>query len=167
MSFWVIFLCLLIGAVIGFEFGRYTAIRKVKDTLSAISDGIKETTEKMQKMANETKTKGNGILEKLGVVNFDTRYYHLDDTNWAKFSRAIDTKAECKMCSDLITSMVSKGALDSEIARVVRYSMVALDAERLHLDWVTAKSDEGIDILKAKYLKNEETKEEIGNGEGV
>ena len=163
MNFWVIFLCLLFGAVIGFEFGKYTESRRIREAMKSLSEGMKEAAEKMQKFAEkerEQKEQNGGYLQKLGIVGFDTRYYKTDKT-----VPAINRKEEMDRCSKLMTAMVTKGATDSEVGRVVRYSMVAIDAEKLGLDWVTAKKDEGVDLLMEKYMGA--NKEGIQDGEGA
>lgn len=53
--------------------------------------------------------------------------------------------------SNLITDMTIRGANSQELARAVRYSMVAIDAEKHQLDHKSASRDNGIPDLKAKY----------------
>ena len=148
MNFAVIFLCLLFGAIVGFEFGKYMEGRRIREAMKGISQGIKEAAEKVQKLAEKQQEQPVSVLGKLGVVGFDTRYYKTSND-----IPAINKKEELDLCSRMITEMVGKGAMDSEIGRVVRYSMVVIDAEKLNLDWMKAKQDEGIDLLKAKYLR--------------
>lgn len=152
MNFGVIFLCLLFGAIVGFEFGKYTESRRIKEALKGISEGVKEATERVQKLAEKQKEQTDNQLNRLGVVGFDTRYYQMSEAMYAANSRTLNKKEELEMCRDLIIEMTRKGAPDSEIGRVVRYSMVVIDADKLRLDWVTAKQDEGIEHLKIKYM---------------
>lgn len=87
-------------------------------------------------------------LEKHSASGFDTRCYQ---TNEADIPM-INKKAELNLCSNLIIDMVMKGAPDIEIEHVIRYSMVVIDTERLHLDWAKAKKDEDIHNLILKYI---------------
>ena len=155
MNFWMIFLCLLFGAIAGFEFGKYMESRRIREVMKSLSEGMKEAAEKMQKMAEKQKEQTDNHLRRLGVVGFDTRYYQMNEAMYAANSRALNKKEELEMCRDLIIEMTRKGALDSEIGRVVRYSMVVIDADKLRLDWVTAKRDEGIEHLKTKYMDHD------------
>lgn len=152
MNFWMIFLCLLFGAIMGFEFGKYTESRRIKEAMKGISEGVKEAAEKMQKLAEKQKEQADNQLSRLGIVGFDTRRYQMNEAMYAANSRTLNRNVELGMCRDLLVEMTRKGAPDSEIGRVVRYSMVVIDAEKLRLDWVTAKADEGIEHLKTKYM---------------
>ena len=51
---------------------------------------------------------------------------------------------------NLITDMTIRGAKSDEIARAVRHSMVVIDAENHHLDYVQSEKDNGIRSLKSK-----------------
>lgn len=53
--------------------------------------------------------------------------------------------------SNLITDMTIKGAVDSELTRAVRHSMVVIDAEKHKLNYKQSYSDNGIKELKQKY----------------
>ena len=57
MSFWVIFLCLLIGTVVGFEFGKYTVSRKVHVILDQFGNDLKKAAAELEKRAEEAKRK--------------------------------------------------------------------------------------------------------------
>lgn len=152
MNFWLIFLCLLFGAIAGFEFGKYTESRRIKEVMKSLSEGMKEAAEKMQKLAEKQKEQADDQLNRLGIVGFDTRCYQMNEAMYAANSRILNRQVELGMCRDLLMEMTRKGAPESEIGRVVRYSMVVIDAEKLRLDWVTAKADAGIENLKAKYM---------------
>lgn len=97
------------------------------------------------------KKQSESWLEKYGITKFDMKCYQ---TNEADIP-VINKKEELNLCSNLIANMVIKRALDSEIGRVIRYSMVVIDAVDLHLDWAKAKIDEGIDTLVMKYMNAE------------
>ena len=102
---------------------------------------------------NEAKQKkqSESWLEKYDIAGFDTKCYQ---TNEADIP-VINKKEELNLCSNLIADMVKRGAPDSEIGRAIRYSMVVLDTERMHLNWAKAKIDEGIDTLVMKYMNAE------------
>lgn len=56
MNFWIIFLCLVVGCVIGYEFGKYTVANKLKSILDEIGENLKREVEK-QKADQEQKKK--------------------------------------------------------------------------------------------------------------
>lgn len=60
--------------------------------------------------------------------------------------------------SNLITDMTIKGAVDEELARAVRHSMVVIDAEKHKLNYKQSAIDNGIPALKKKYQYDEATK---------
>ena len=55
MNFWMIFLCLAIGALVGYEFGKYTVSRRVREALDKTIDDLKITLEAMKKKQEEAK----------------------------------------------------------------------------------------------------------------
>lgn len=61
------------------------------------------------------------------------------------------TQKEMGIASNLITDMTMFGASDSEMARAVKYSMVAIDAAKHKLDYKRAYSELGIQELKDTY----------------
>ena len=151
MNFWMIFLCLLIGCVIGYEFGRYTVSKKIHGILSGVADELKETAEKMKKR-EPVQTKISPLVA-LGVIGFDTRQYKTSDE--IDILEGFDQKKEIDLVSALISNMVIKGATDAETGRAIRYSMVVVDTKKQHLDWRQSRKDEGIDILCEKYMNKE------------
>jgi len=58
--------------------------------------------------------------------------------------------------SNLITDMTIRGAVDDEIARAVRHSMVVIDAEKHHLNYKKSFVDNGIAALKKRYQGRED-----------
>lgn len=62
-----------------------------------------------------------------------------------------NTQNEMGRISNLITDMTLKGAVNDELARAVRHSMVVIDAEKHKLDYKQSERDNGIAQLKAKY----------------
>lgn len=67
------------------------------------------------------------------------------------FKQMRDTQNQMGRISNLITDMTLKGATPDELARAVRHSMVVIDAEKHHLDYVQSEKDNGISELKRKY----------------
>lgn len=68
MSFWMIFLCLLIGTVVGYEFGKYTVTKRVRVYLDDAIRNLKITAENLQKkkaQEDAMKAERQGNLQKL------------------------------------------------------------------------------------------------------
>jgi len=55
------------------------------------------------------------------------------------------------LISNLITDMTIKGAVEDEIARAVKHSMVVIDSEKHHLDYKRSYRENGIAALNLKY----------------
>lgn len=69
-----------------------------------------------------------------------------------------DTKQlEMGKVTNLITDMTVGGAPLSEITRVIKHSMVVIDAQKHHLNYKQSEIDNGIESLKEKYQKKEDT----------
>ena len=64
MNFGVIFLCLLIGCVIGYETGKYVTGKKIGEALAELG-------ESMKKSAEETKKKREEAEKRLAEVTVD------------------------------------------------------------------------------------------------
>lgn len=60
-------------------------------------------------------------------------------------------QTEMGKISNLITDMTIKGASIEELARAVKHSMVVIDSEKHHLNYVQSFKDNGISSLKEKY----------------
>lgn len=71
--------------------------------------------------------------------------------NGVEFKGMTNTQTEMGMISNLITDMTIQGAVQSEIARAVKHSMVVIDAEKHGLNYKQSYLDNGIKELKAKY----------------
>lgn len=61
------------------------------------------------------------------------------------------TQKQMGMISNLITDMTLQGAIDDELVRAVRHSMVVIDANKHKLDYKRSEIDNDIASLKAKY----------------
>ena len=57
MNFGVIFICLLIGAVIGFEAGKYMVSKKVSELIKSLAGSLKKDAEEAQKKWQEADEK--------------------------------------------------------------------------------------------------------------
>ena len=55
--------------------------------------------------------------------------------------------------SNLINDMTLGGATESELARVIKHSMVVIDAEKLNLDCKASEIENDIKSLRRKYQK--------------
>jgi len=109
------------------------------------------------------KIKATQPLEDL--KDFDTRLaYGPDETRTVKgeekyyrggkeFSILKETETQLKMgtISNLITDMTLKGAVNEELARAVKHSMVIIDANKHKLDYKQSEVDNGIKALHKKY----------------
>jgi len=71
-----------------------------------------------------------------------------------KYMTKANTQKEMGVISNLITDMTLKGAVQDELARAVRHSMVVIDAEKHKLDYKASESKNGIAALKKKYQGN-------------
>ena len=156
MNFWIIFLCLLIGCIIGYEFGRYTISKKIHGILSIVADDLKKTAENMKKKET-VQTRVNPLMA-LGILGFDIRHYKVG--NEIDILEDFDQKGEIELIAELLSNMTVKGATDAETGRAIRYSMVVANAKEQHLNWKQSRADEGIDILCRKYMNKELTENE-------
>lgn len=118
---------------------------------------------------NSGRIKTSSPLEGLKGFDPQTEYkpYHgmrtIDGGTWNEATKSVDyhgktpnpANMQRKMgeVSNLITDMTIKGANPTELARAVRHSMVVIDAEKHHLDYVASARDNGIPALSAKYQK--------------
>ena len=68
MNFWIIFLCLVIGAVVGFEFGKYMVSKRVHDMLDKLGKELQKTADELKKkkeLAETIKQERTNNLAKL------------------------------------------------------------------------------------------------------
>ena len=63
--------------------------------------------------------------------------------------------AQLAILSDIITTMSLEGASKDEMADIVKYTYVLVDAEKCNLDYAKAYEDFKIDDLKKRYFKKE------------
>lgn len=88
-----------------------------------------------------------------GTVEREGSYYN---SKGQKIKVMSNTETEMGKISNLITDMTLKGAIESELARAVRHSMVVIDAEKHKLDYKTSEEENGITALKKKYQKHDD-----------
>lgn len=105
-----------------------------------------------------------------GLEGFDSKSYKYDEIkkdakgidhyyrNGQEFKPMVNpktggdsTQMQMGIVSNLITDMTLRGAVDSEIARAVKHSMVVIDAAKHGLDYKQSEKDNGIAELKQKY----------------
>lgn len=83
-----------------------------------------------------------------GTIKKEDGYYN---SSGQKIKVMKNTQTEMGKISNLITDMTLKGAVEDELARAVRHSMVVIDAEKHKLDYKQSEIDNGIASLKKKY----------------
>lgn len=106
---------------------------KVKITSSKALDGLKDFDPKME------------YPERPGMKYMK---YKREDGSEVDY-----TQKEMGMISNLITDMTLKGAVDKELERAVRHSMVVIDAGKHKLDYKRSEEENGIAALKKKYQR--------------
>lgn len=94
-----------------------------------------------------------------GTVEREGSYYN---SKGQKIKVMSNTQTEMGKISNLITDMTLKGAIESELARAVRHSMVVIDAEKHKLDYKTSEEENGITALKKKYQKHDDASGKYG-----
>ena len=107
---------------------------------------LKDFDPKMEYGYSRTETDANG----------KTHYFR----DGHEFKVMSNTQMEMGKISNLITDMTLKGAVEDELARAVRHSMVVIDAEKHKLDWKQSEQNNGIAGLRKKY---QEHADEDGN----
>lgn len=90
----------------------------------------------------------NNVFKYHLLDNFSPRVY--EDRNIV--TQKIDRCSELGFCSRLITRMCMRGAAEEEIADIIKYSMVVLDAERHCLNWKKAAEDFKVAEMAEKYM---------------
>lgn len=118
----------------------------VKITSTPLLKELKDFDPKMEYGYSRTETDANG----------KTHYFR----DGHEFKVMSNTQMEMGKISNLITDMTLKGAVDDELARAVRHSMVVIDAEKHKLDWKQSEQNNGIAGLRKKY---QEHADEDGN----
>jgi type VI protein secretion system component VasK len=53
MNFAIIFLCLLFGAIVGFEFGKYQATKRIQEALNKLADSMREEAQRKKEEQQE------------------------------------------------------------------------------------------------------------------
>ena len=86
-----------------------------------------------------------------GTIKRDDGYYNAAGK---KIKIMSNTQNEMGRISNLITDMTLQGAVNDELARAVRHSMVVIDAEKHKLDYKQSYIDNDIDGLKRKYQES-------------
>ena len=84
-----------------------------------------------------------------GLKNFDPKMYKLPDS--APTIKPDTKQREMGIVSNLITDMTLRGADTDDIVKAVRHSMVVIDSEKHHLDYLQSARDNDIEQLKKKY----------------
>lgn len=116
----------------------------IKITSTPRLKGLKDFDSKSYQY-DESKTET--IVNKKGEKEEVTHYYK----NGREFKVMKNTQVEMGKISNLITDMTLKGAVEDELERAVKHSMVVIDAEKHKLDYKQSEMDNGIASLKKKY----------------
>lgn len=120
--------------------------------------------------SERSKIKINSTPELKGLKGFDSKEYKYDEIridkkgnehyyrNGVEFkpmknpnTGADSTQMQMGVVSNLITDMTLKGAVESELVRAVKHSMVVIDAAKHGLDYKQSERDNAIAELKQKY----------------
>lgn len=100
-----------------------------------------------------TKIKASPQLRDLN--GFDTSQYEITNKESPLYlvdaAHGFRKQDQMGKISNLIMDMTLKGAVDEELARAVKHSMVIIDAEKHHLDWRQSAKDNKIKELYIKY----------------
>lgn len=67
-NFWIIFLSLLIGCVIGFEVGKHTATKKIQEFLNKIGEDLQKAAQKQKEDQEQKKKEAEEALKNLEKI---------------------------------------------------------------------------------------------------
>lgn len=133
------------------EAAAKAAVDLIKEGLSKLKVTITKPTEK-QEEASEGQEKASAVDIVESLKDFDTKAYQLpDDAPPVDIDHGFDRKAEICRISNLIISMTKRNADEDELERAIIHSMVIIDAEKYHLDYMKSYADNRIDQLIEKY----------------
>ena len=96
MNIGSIFVCLLIGAIIGFEAGKYVMGRKVSEMISAFADQLKNAAEDIKKKAQEEEEIKKERAETLRRLLIDVMPKAKDKEQFARDMGVAEYKEEIK-----------------------------------------------------------------------
>lgn len=146
------------------EAAAKAAVDLIKEGLSKLKVTITKPSEK-QEEASEERTEPNDGTE-FGsegqetasendisdtLKDFNTKSYQLpEDEPPVDIDHGFDKHSEISRISSLIIDMTGN-ATKEEMARAIRHSMVIIDAEKYHLDYMKSYIDNNIDELVKKY----------------
>lgn len=71
VSFWMIFLSLMIGCVIGYEAGKYSATKKIQEFLDSVSEDMQKAAQKQKEETEKKRKEAMEAIEDLGRI-FET-----------------------------------------------------------------------------------------------
>lgn len=133
------------------EAAAKAAVDLIKEGLSKLKVTITKPSEK-QEEASEGQEKASAIDIVESLKDFDTKAYQLpDDAPPVDIKHGFDRKAEICRISNLIINMTKRNADEDELERAIIHSMVIIDAEKYHLDYMQSYVDNRIDQLIEKY----------------
>ena len=133
------------------EAAAKAAVDLIKEGLSKLKVTITKPAEK-QEEASEGQEKASAVDIVESLKDFDTKAYQLpDDAPPVDIDHGFDRKAEICRISNLIITMTANDADEDELERAIIHSMVIIDAEKYHLDYMQSYIDNRIDQLIEKY----------------
>lgn len=88
------------------------------------------------------------------LKDFDPKIYKLPDS--APTIKPDIKQREMGVVSNLITDMTIQNAPTDDIAKAVKHSMVVIDSEKHHLDYLQSARDNDIENLKRRYQQKPE-----------
>lgn len=133
------------------EAAAKAAVDLIKEGLSKLKVTITKPAEK-QDEASEGQEKASAVDIVESLKDYDTKAYQLsDDAPPVDIDHGFDRKAEICRISNLIISMTKRNADEDELERAIIHSMVIIDAEKYHLDYMQSYVDNRIDQLIEKY----------------
>lgn len=133
------------------EAAAKAAVDLIKEGLSKLKVTITKPAEK-QDEASEGQEKASAVDIVESLKDFDTKAYQLpDDAPPVDIDHGFDRKAEICRISNLIITMTANDADKDELERAIKHSMVIIDAEKYHLDYMQSYIDNRIDQLIEKY----------------
>ena len=101
---------------------------------------------------NSRQVRTSKALEQL--KDFDPKIYKLPDS--APTIKPDIKQREMGVVSNLITDMTIQNAPTDDIAKAVKHSMVVIDSEKHHLDYLQSARDNDIESLKRRYQQKPE-----------
>lgn len=132
------------------EAAAKAAVDLIKEGLSKLKVTITKPSEKQEEASEGQETASENDISD-ALKDFDTKSYQLpEDEPPVDIDHGFDKHSEISRISSLIIDMTGN-ATKEEMARAVKHSMVIIDADKYHLDYMKSYIDNNIDELIEKY----------------